>query len=511
MFLVSEELSLLIIMMGLYSLLFQRRWRPGLIPCALGVAASRSFCSERRHWPTCCWSTIPTTRSISSMGTIRPCSCPLSFTVLGIARLVRWLGPRWGKGRVALAASSLVLLLCLVTAGFWSPLADETRRAEFRMDEQSRAEQALLSQIPPEAGVVFDERFAAALATREGYYLFGGLYEHEYPIEYLIYEDTPIGFPAHPPALVGAPGDDGWRVPRWELLGSAGQTELLRQRGTLGAAPLPQPEVFEGGVALRGATGGGQPLAAAPGQHLEVALVWENQGAGQPRLVPFLQLTQRQGESQHRWASVDREPYGGLFPTDQWGPGSVVGEVYGLDLPPWLPPGEYELRAGLYARESQQRLTLPDGSTTSLVGTVEVAAPVPLVGDKSPEVPIRLDAPMAEGLALYGQNPISREARPGGIVDVILYWQATAPLSQAHVLRFDLVPEDGSESLATWQRSPVDTEYPTTEWESGVVVAGWYSLSLAPDLPPGRCDLLVTASGGPAGPTVLLVTLEILE
>ena len=334
MILVREELSLLIITMGLYALLFQRRRSLGLFLCVLGLAASmlvilvlipafrggrsfhygeyyaylgdsplamaRALLLQPQVWlPRAVF--LPKLKLLAQLllpvaflpllapsvfllgapalaylllvdypfhqiylldGHYQSLLVPFIFygTAMGIARLVRWLGPRWGEARLALAASGLVFLLCLITAGLWSPLADETRRAEFRVDEQSRAEQALLSQIPPEAGVVSDERFAAALSTREGYYLFGGLFEHNYPIEYLIYEDTPIGFPAHPPALLGPPGVDGWQVPRWELLGRAGLTELLRQRGTLGAAPLPQPA----GVRRWGrAAGGDRPRPAA--------------------------------------------------------------------------------------------------------------------------------------------------------------------------------------------------------------------------------------------------------
>ena len=325
--------------------------------------------------------------------------------------------------------------------------------------------------------------------------------------------DTPVGFPAEPPARLGAPSSGGWQVPRWELLGSSGLTELRRKNGTVGAAPLPDPPVFEGGVALRGATSSGAPLVAAPGEQLEVALVWENQGAVQPRLVPFLQLIQRQGEAQYRWTSVDREPYGGLYPTDQWQTGSLVGDVYVLDLPPWLAPGQYELHAGLYTRDGQQRLALPDGTTTAPAGLVEVTVPTPSAAVHAPDVPIRLDAPMAQSLVLYGQNPIPGQASPGGTVDVTLYWQATEPVSQAYGLRFDLVPEGATEPLTTWQRPAVSEDHSTTAWVPGAVVAGWTPLTLPPDLLPGRYHILVSAAsaGEPVSQQVHLVALEVLE
>lgn len=591
MLLIREDLTLVIVMMGVYAFFIQRRRRLGLILFLLGLAASalvilvlipafrggrvfhysdyydylgdsplgmlRTILVEPGVWlPRAFYRPklellvqlllpvaflpvlVPSVfllgasalaylflvdypfRPIYTLGTqYQALLMPFIFTgtVLGIARLVGWLGAKWGQKRVALLASGVVLVLCLATSALWGPVADETKRAEFRVDEQALAERALLAQIPPEAGVVADDRFASYLSTREGFFILGGLYEYPYPIDYMMYEDTPVGFPAHPPALLGAPVADGWQVPRWELLGSTGLTELRRKSGTVGAAPIPEPPVFEGGVALRGATGYGGPLAAAPGEKLEIALVWENQGAGLPRLVPFLQLIQRQAEDAYRWASVDREPYGGLFPTDQWWAGSLVGDVYALDLPPWLAPGEYELHVGLYTREGQQRLALPDGNTTALAGTVAVAGPVPLADDQAPEVPIEIGQPLAEGLQLYGQNPILEQVTPGGTLDVTLYWRAAAPMAQSYELRFDLAAEGGavaegqSVPAASWQRSPARGDYPTIDWHPGTVVAGWYPLPLAPDLPPGRYDLFVIADGGegPAGQPIHLATVQI--
>jgi uncharacterized membrane protein len=587
MTLVREELSLVIAMMGLYALFFQRRWRLGLALTVLGVAASavvilvlipafrggqtfhygeyyaylgdsplamaRTLLLQPQTWlpravfrpklellaqlllpvaflPLLAPSVLllggsalaylllvdyPFHQIYTLDGHYQALLVPFIFygTALGIARLARYWGPRWGERRVALVASSAVLLLSLSTASLWSPLADETRRAEFRVDEQSRAEQALLSQIPPNAGVVADDRFAAALSTREGFFVFGGTFDHHYPIDYLIYEDTPIGFPAHPPALLPAAQDEGWRVPRWELLGSAGLTQLRRQSGTVTAAPLEEPQVFDSVVALRGATGCGQPLAARPGEQLEVALVWESQAADLPRLVPSLQLIERRGEAQYRWASADREPYGGLFPTTRWLPGNLVGDIHVLHVPPWLPQGTYELHAGLYTREGQQRLALPDGTPTALAGTVQVTAPRPFAADQPsaadmlPEVPVRVGQPLTGGLALYGRNPILERVSAGGNVDVTLYWQATAPVEPSYEVRFDLLNDGEATPAASWQRPLVARDQATTAWQAGNVVAGWYPLPLPADLPPDRYELLVAAVDGPG--SIRLATLQV--
>lgn len=284
------------------------------------------------------------------------------------------------------------------------------------------------------------------------------------------------------------------------------------------AAPLEEPPTFGGMVALRPATGYRQPATSGPGEQLPVALAWESPAEDLPRLVPFVQLVERRDGVEHRWASVDREPFGGLFPTDRWWPQSLVGDIYPLRVPPWLPPGAYELQAGLYTREGQQRLVLLDGRTTALAGTVQVTAPEPPAADQLPQVPVQIGQPLAEGLALYGQNPILEQASAGGEVDITLYWQATASMEKDYEARFDLVAggEDNSGSgaapTASWQCPLVASDYPATQWQAGSVVAGWYPLAIPPDLAPGRYDLLVTAvdDAGSAGQPVRLATLEIV-
>ncbi len=148
--------------------------------------------------------------------------------------------------------------------------------------------------------------------------------------------------------------------------------------------------------------------------------------------------------------------------------------------------GEYELRAGLYTREGQQRLALADGWTMAVAGTVRVEAPAPAAGEELPEVPIAIGQPLAGELQLYGQNPILEQSTAGGLLDVTLYWRATAPMEQSYQVRFDLLGEGQSVPVASWQRLLGSGDYPTSDWQPGTVVAGWYPLSLPPDLSPGR-------------------------
>jgi 4-amino-4-deoxy-L-arabinose transferase-like glycosyltransferase len=55
-------------------------------------------------------------------------------------------------------------------------------------------------------------------------------------------------------------------------------------------------------------------------------------------------------------AQSDKMPLDGLWPTWAWEPGYSVRDVHRLELPSDLPPGRYELRAGLYRPDDGQRV-----------------------------------------------------------------------------------------------------------------------------------------------------------
>jgi uncharacterized membrane protein len=449
----------------------------------------------------------------------------LAGTVLGLANLVRWAGPRWGGLRVADAGGAIVVLASITALVFWGPLSDETKRAQFQLDDQSRAEWSLLEQVPPEAGIVADDRFAAALSTREGFYVFGGRFEHDHSLDYLIYEDTPVGYPAHPPALLRAPSEQGWLVPRYDLVGSAGLTQLRQCTGEILAQALEPAPVFGDAVALRAATGSVGGLAAEPGQELEVALVWESRAPELPRLVPFLHLVERRtarlpspgpsspgatdGDAEYRWASIDHEPYGGLFPTSKWAAGTVVGDIYALEIPSWMPPGSYQVRAGLYTRDGQQRLVLPDGATTALVASIDVAPPKPAADTAPAGIPIVTQSSLAPGLELYGQTPVLERAAPGAELDFALFWHATDPMTRLYSAKLDLTAEGTTVAAATWTQPLVQVRFPNTEWQPGTIVADWVHLALPADLATGVYRLEVTAvdedgqAGVPVGVAII--------
>ena len=86
----------------------------------------------------------------------------------------------------------------------------------------------------------------------------------------------------------------------------------------------------------------------------------------------FLQLWQ----ADEQIAGFDGPPVGGNYPTSLWSPGEVVEDVHLLDIAD-VPPGEYDLRIGLYNPTSGERLPAfgPDGPLQDyavIIGELEV-------------------------------------------------------------------------------------------------------------------------------------------
>jgi hypothetical protein len=55
-------------------------------------------------------------------------------------------------------------------------------------------------------------------------------------------------------------------------------------------------------------------------------------------------------------AQTDSPPLGGTAPTDTWQVGAMIIDRYAVALKPDTPPGQYELRVGMYSWPDLRRL-----------------------------------------------------------------------------------------------------------------------------------------------------------
>jgi hypothetical protein len=119
------------------------------------------------------------------------------------------------------------------------------------------------------------------------------------------------------------------------------------------------------------------PARVTAGTELPLILIWECLGKFAADYTVYIHLADSDGRPV---GQVDSQPLGGGYPTSFWDVGDLLADPYALEIPLDVPPGEYELRVGMYLVATGDRLSLlgPDGQILGdgiSLGRVEVASP----------------------------------------------------------------------------------------------------------------------------------------
>jgi hypothetical protein len=114
-----------------------------------------------------------------------------------------------------------------------------------------------------------------------------------------------------------------------------------------------------------------------PGDIIPLTLFWQRQAPIAQDYNVFVHLLDSSGQLV---AQTDSPPVAGSRPTSTWQEGEMVIDRHGLLLPDPLPPGEHELRAGMYLPENGERLQIesPDGQfmgDSIMLGYIQLATP----------------------------------------------------------------------------------------------------------------------------------------
>jgi hypothetical protein len=115
-----------------------------------------------------------------------------------------------------------------------------------------------------------------------------------------------------------------------------------------------------------------EPELPAPGQPVRLTLYWQAIAPPEHDYTVFVHLRQPAGGNV---AQADHRPLGDLYSTSLWPVGETIRETSELLLPPDLPPGSYQLWAGLYLLETGERLPVQNdasGENAVELGTVIV-------------------------------------------------------------------------------------------------------------------------------------------
>lgn len=143
------------------------------------------------------------------------------------------------------------------------------------------------------------------------------------------------------------------------------------------------------------------PLAAHPGDTLQVVLYWQALEETDLDYTVFVHLLDMDGTV---WAGYDIQPRSGYYPTSLWRGEEIVEDRHVLPVPIEVPSGIYSLRVGMYQPSTGVRLAAFD------------EAGLPLANDEIPLTTIQLivspeEAAIAEAIVGYReaieQNPES--------------------------------------------------------------------------------------------------------
>lgn len=136
------------------------------------------------------------------------------------------------------------------------------------------------------------------------------------------------------------------------------------------SAIQPAAAQWQHGIQLLGYTL--SPARARAGQQLDVNLYWQTAQPLSEDYVAFVHLVDEQGQLH---AQNDAVPRLGAYPTPWWLPGVVIKDEHPLALPPDLPPGRYQMLAGLYRSADGVRLPLAQGGDITPLGQIDVLPP----------------------------------------------------------------------------------------------------------------------------------------
>ena len=143
------------------------------------------------------------------------------------------------------------------------------------------------------------------------------------------------------------------------------QTEFIREdNGIIALRSLPDPQLLQdtpavpADVVLSGTAGDPGQLKLR-GYTLEgerLTLYWE---AVIPVIFDYTVFVNVQNKRGETILQTDHRPLGSVYPTTLWPPGEIIRETSQLDLP----PGDYDLRAGMYRLETGERPWVPGDET----------------------------------------------------------------------------------------------------------------------------------------------------
>lgn len=237
--------------------------------------------------------------------------------------------------------------------------------------------------------------------------------------------------------------------------------------------------------------GASVPLYAEGGTLAWTRLCWQTASPPQQSYWMFVHVI---GSETEYIAGIDSIPGRGSYLTSDWQAGTAHCTDWPVKIPDDTLPGRYTVQAGLYDRETLQRLEATQADGTRFDPPVVGVVIVPAAPGSLPKRALITDVAFGGIIRLRGVKLPKSPPMPGEALRLILYWEALAPLGRPYTVFIHLVrvDDDGGMVLMTQADGPPRRGlYPTDLWTVGGLVPDEHSLVLPPDLPGGTYRLRV--------------------
>ena len=224
------------------------------------------------------------------------------------------------------------------------------------------------------------------------------------------------------------------------------------------------------------------------GNPVEVILYWQ---AVQPVRNNYLTTVHLLGRELESVGAVNRHPARGMIPTSRWQEGEIYRDVYRLYASPRAEaPTRLRLSVALFDPQTDQNLPMFDSAGNQLslllVGEARLGSHA---SAETPAPPAGDPVPFAQGIWLQGYGLRPQRPQPGDMVELDLYWQATAPPDAAYTVFIHLMR--GEEQVLVADGPPLNGDYPTSFWRDGDAIVDTHLIPLPADLPAGSYEIAV--------------------
>lgn len=214
---------------------------------------------------------------------------------------------------------------------------------------------------------------------------------------------------------------------------------------------------------------------AVPGDLVWLTLYW--QASQPPTDAPEFKLELLGRDLENPVAALHSYHGRGLYPANLWSPDEIVADRFAVRL-------AQEVDAPVLARAFVRLVDAVDAQQGVAAGTVKIAPAA------WPPMAEAMLAQIGEGIAITAVSAAPTQAQPGETITVNVTWQVNAPPERPLTTLIHLA-QPGQPPLATGDSPPRQGSYPTQAWAQNEVISDPYTLTLPPDLPPGRYPLWI--------------------